>query len=89
MKPAQFTGMVRTTYKGPTDHRGSRVVAANVNSKTRVIVPWDHALGALENHEAAARQCFAKAFHGCKGTDRRPLLVSGEVGGSYIFAVKP
>jgi hypothetical protein len=88
MKPATFTGMVRTRYAGPTDYRGSRVIATNINSKTRVIVPWDHALDAIGNHEIAARQCFAKGFHGCRGTDRRPLLVSGEDGGGYIFAVK-
>lgn len=52
---------VRTEYRGPTDHQGSRVIAVNVTSKRRKVVPWDHALDALENHEKAARLLLGEA----------------------------
>ena len=42
-----------TRYYGPTDHRGSRVIArACAGSAT---VPWDHALDCEANHTAAAQ----------------------------------
>lgn len=44
---------IRTQYRGPTNTRGSRVIVT-CDAK-RITVPWDHALGAPENHVAAAR----------------------------------
>lgn len=44
---------ITTRYIGPTDFRGSRVKAS---CQARVLIlPWDHALGIEENHDAAAR----------------------------------
>jgi len=44
---------IETRYLGPTNFRGSRVVAsAQAGSMT---VPWDHALDVADNHAAAAR----------------------------------
>lgn len=51
--------IIRTRYAGPTDRRGSRVIADHRrDSETvwRATVPWDHALNAEANHEAAARR---------------------------------
>lgn len=49
---------ITTTYKGPTDHRGARIIArADAGSIT---VPYDHALDALENHTAAAEALAQK-----------------------------
>jgi hypothetical protein len=41
-----------TKYHGPTNSRGSRVIASA--QAGRKIVPWDHALNSENNHRAAA-----------------------------------
>ena len=49
--------LIITRYLGPTNYRGSRVVATHKrDSETtwRVTVPWDHALDSTGNHQAAA-----------------------------------
>lgn len=50
--------IIETTYKGPTNSRGSRVVASVPS--TRIVVPWDYALNPDDNHAEAARQLAAK-----------------------------
>ncbi len=45
---------ITTTYRGPTNHRGSRVIATC--EAKRITVSWDHALNADANHAAAALQ---------------------------------
>lgn len=50
--------IIRTRYIGPTDRRGSRVIADHRrDSETvlRVTIPWDHAASSEKNHELAAR----------------------------------
>jgi hypothetical protein len=57
--------LIKTRYLGPTNHRGSRVVATHKwgNGDTkRVIVSWDDALGAQDNHLAVAEQLAAVMF---------------------------
>ena len=44
---------IMTTFKGPTNHRGARIIA-RCQAK-RITVPWDHALDVEGNHRAAAR----------------------------------
>ena len=44
---------ITTKYLGPTDARGSRIVA-RCQAK-RLTVPWDHALDVEANHRAAGR----------------------------------
>ena len=44
-----------TRYLGPTDHRGSRVVASTNGKGKRVTVPWNCGLDVDDNHDAAAR----------------------------------
>lgn len=52
-------GVCITRYHGPTDHRGSRISARHVTTGRKVTLPWDHAIGASENHERAARELFS------------------------------
>lgn len=44
---------IRTKYLGPTNFHGARLSA--VCYAKRIVIPWDHALNAPENHAAAAR----------------------------------
>jgi hypothetical protein len=43
---------IRTQYKGPTDHKGSRIVAASYAGRTTTA--YDHELSAEDNHRRAA-----------------------------------
>ena len=52
-----------TTYRGPTDTRGSRITVTGCYRPVRMTVPYDHALSASENHAAAAA-AFIEARHG-------------------------
>jgi len=47
---------ITTTFRGPTDTRGSRIIATAHDGATtrRVTVAWDHSLSATANHHAAA-----------------------------------
>jgi hypothetical protein len=50
--------VIVTRYLGPTNSRGSRVVATHKrDSETtwRKVIDWDHALNGAENHQAAAQ----------------------------------
>jgi len=49
---------IETTYFGPTNTRGSRVVAKCQAGK--VSVSWDYALSVEENHDAAAKALASK-----------------------------
>ena len=49
---------ITTRYAGPSDSRGSRVIAKC--DAGRITVPWDHALNAPDNHAAAALQLHHK-----------------------------
>jgi hypothetical protein len=54
--------MIVTRYLGPTNTRGSRVVATHRrDSETtyRKTLDWDHALDGAENHRAAAEALVA------------------------------
>jgi hypothetical protein len=67
---------ISTEYFGPTNTRGSRIVArADAGS---ISVPYEHGLGLFENHQAAAR-AFAKKFN-WKGR-----LVGGGTKKGYCF----
>jgi hypothetical protein len=43
---------IRTKYAGPTNHRGTRVIAES--QAGRVVVPWDYAADPVKNHRIAA-----------------------------------
>ena len=49
---------IETEYRGPTNTRGSRIIARA--QAGRISVPYDHALDFVENHYAAARALVVK-----------------------------
>lgn len=67
---------IQTTYKGPTNYRGSRVIARC--DAGRVVVPWDYALNASANHEAAARALASKLGWAWEH-------VGGGIGNGYVW----
>lgn len=55
---------ITTKYVGPTDFRGSRVIAKTA-SGIKITLEWDDALNADENHFNAARALAEKmGWHG-------------------------
>jgi hypothetical protein len=62
---------IRTQYKGPTDTRGSRIVATSY--KARSTFPYDHELDIDTNHRRAAELQAAKAWR----TDKAFYFMSG------------
>lgn len=51
---------IRTVYRGPTDHKGSRIVATSYRART--VYPYDHELGPDDNHARAAELHAVKAW---------------------------
>jgi hypothetical protein len=51
---------IRTQYKGPTDTKGSRIIAASY--KRISVMPYDHELDLDANHERAAILHAIKAW---------------------------
>lgn len=43
---------VITSYRGPTNTKGSRIIARSEH--TKITIPYDHDLGIAENHRQAA-----------------------------------
>ena len=43
---------IKTRYRGPTNHRGSRIIASA--QAGRLTVPWDYEHDVEENHRLAA-----------------------------------
>ncbi len=50
---------IKTVYLGPTNTKGSRV-KASAEGGSSVILAWDHALDAVDNHKAAAKALCEK-----------------------------
>lgn len=73
---------ITTSYRGPTDSRGSRVIA-RCEAK-RISVPWDHALNAPDNHAAAALQLLHDL-----GWDEHNALAMGGTREGYVFVQVP
>lgn len=77
---------LRTRYAGPTNTRPGRVIVTAPGGK-RMTVPWDHALGIVENHAAAV-----DAFRRKHRTDRegeRWILTSADDGTGYLAICLP
>lgn len=73
---------IRTKYKGPTDTRGSRIVASSY--KARSVMPYDHELSLDDNHARAAELHAVKAWR----TDAPVRLTSGTLpDGSYAHVI--
>ena len=70
--------VVETTFKGPTNSNGSRILVKAQCG--RMTVSWDHALSSDENHAAAA-----EAFIRARGWDERGW---DERGGVWIMGHK-
>jgi hypothetical protein len=80
-----FSGpAILTRYLGPTDSRGSRVVATHKRDIDRTIrstVGWDHSLDAEENHRAAADACLAR----CEFSQPMALIARGHDHDAYLW----
>lgn len=73
---------IMTEYRGPTNTRGSRIVAACAAG--RLTTPWDHSLGIEQNHRLAAQRLRDKL--GWRSHDYYPAMAGGSVhGGCYVF----
>lgn len=68
---------IETRYKGPTDTRGSRIIAADLDGN-RITIPYDHALNHDELHERAAKALCEKM--GWQGE-----IVGGATKSGYAF----
>jgi hypothetical protein len=73
---------ITTSYRGPTDSKGSRVIA-RCEAK-RISVPWDYALDAGANHAAAALQLMDQL-----GWSEKSDLVMGGTREGYVFVQVP
>lgn len=73
---------ITTSYRGPTDTRGSRVIA-RCEAKS-ISVPWDHALDIGANHAAAALQLMDQL-----GWSEHNELVMGGTREGYVFVQVP
>jgi hypothetical protein len=73
---------ITTSFRGPTNSNGSRVIA-RCEAK-RISVPWDHALDAGANHAAAAQQLMDQL-----GWSERNDLVMGGTREGYVFVQVP
>jgi len=73
---------ITTSYRGPTDTHGSRVIA-RCEAK-RITVPWDHALDAAKNHASAAL-----LLHQQLGWSERNDLVMGGTRDGFVFVQIP
>lgn len=51
---------IRTVFKGPTNTRGSRIIATS--DKARTVMPYDYALNSDDNHRRAAELHAVKAW---------------------------
>jgi hypothetical protein len=68
---------ITTKYVGPTNHRGTRVIATSEGGH-RLVHSWKYELGTYENHKAAAQALAHKL--GWKGT-----LHGGSTRKGYAF----
>ena len=71
--------MCMTKFIGFTNTRPSRVSATHLTTRVRKVVPWDHALGILENHARAA----ALVLGG------EPEFATSMDGGGYVMGRRP
>ena len=78
--PVYARQAIVTKYIGPTNYRGTRISVRC--SAGRIIVPWDHSLGIVENHAAAAFTLARKL-----GWVSSPGQVSGSAAPLYLGAL--
>lgn len=73
--------VITTKYLVPTNSNGARI-KATFGSGASLVVPWDHAINADENHEAAVVALASKRF----GIDPEHLVVRGGCTSGDIMA---
>lgn len=86
MTPVRMTHRIaiETHYLGPTDYRGSRIVARTVNGD-RLTLSYDHALDGPDNHAAAAAALADRCAPGWGAVS----LVGGAVKHGMVFVIDP
>ncbi len=70
---------IKTTYRGPTNTRGSRIIATAEGGERdhRLAMPYRHDLNAEQGHQEAARALCAKlGWHG--------VMVTGGLRDCYV-----
>jgi hypothetical protein len=77
---------IRTWFAGPTNTRGSRVIADAGDSASRVTLSWDHALNSEQNHATAAMAVVAKMGW---DTPDHTRLTGGQHGDAYYWVFMP
>jgi len=80
--------VIRTRFVGPTDFRGSRIIADAGDSTSRVTLGYDHALARDENHVAGARAVVDK-MGWTPAQGQFTALVGGDYDGAYYFVWQP
>ena len=79
--------VITTRYLGPTRCKGSRVSATSSYGET-IILPWDNAHNAEENHRLAARTLIAR-FQRSLGRYAKSRWIGGMVrGGERIWVAE-
>lgn len=73
-----------TKYFGPTNSRGSRLVAKCEAGS--ITVPYDHALDTEGNHRAAAKALCNKLGWKPNGTNRYAKMVCGALPNGHGYA---
>ena len=68
---------IRTRYKGPTDYRGSRIIASDEDGN-RITISYDDALNSEEAHRQGAEAL-------CNKMDWEGDMVSGSLKDGYVF----
>lgn len=68
---------IETRYLGPTNYRGSRIVATTPSGH-RLIQDWDFSLGIEANHYAAAKALQAKL-------DWEPIKAGGSTKAGFVW----
>ena len=79
---------IQTRYLGPTNHRGSRIVAQCQSA--RIVLEWDDSMSVDQNHQSAARALILKMHwhrnHAPQG-ESRPHWYSGSLPGGAMVHV--
>jgi len=69
---------IETRFVGPTNHRGSRVIATHCGNVMRHTHNWDYGLNTDQNHYAAAEALRAKL-------DWPPIVAGGSTRDGYAW----
>ena len=80
--PTAHYRAIRTRFAGPTNSRGSRIIADAGDRASRVTVDWDHSLNSEQNHAYGALLVTRKM--GWTGEYYSPL-VGGAYGNAYFW----